>query len=125
MSADLVVIVEEESDAAFLKRLFCYIDFPEPKLKPLGSGVSILEHAKPAIAGECEKTDRNAIIFDADNDASEKRKILLDSRLSLLIHNFFLFPNDCDPRCLETLLEKIAVPEHEGMYDCLIPTKVA
>ena len=78
MSANLVVFVEGESDATFLKQLFCYIDFPETRLKPLGGGISKLEHAKPVIVRNCEETGRNAIIFDADSDASEKRRALLN-----------------------------------------------
>ena len=30
----------------------------------------------------------------------------------------FLLPNDCDPGCLETLLEWIAVPDHRVVYEC-------
>ena len=120
MSANLVVFVEGESDATFLKQLFCYIDFPETRLKPLGGGISKLERAKPVIVRNCEETGRNAIIFDADSDASEKRRALLNeiSRLSLPIRHFFFFPNDCDPGCLETLLERIDVPQHNRIYDC-------
>lgn len=85
MSANLVVFVEGESDAAFFKHLFCHIDFPETRLKPLGGGVSKLEHVKPLVVRDCEETSGNAIILDADRNALETRIALSDEidRLSL------------------------------------------
>ena len=61
----------------------------------------------------------NLIIFDADNDADNRRK-----EIQVILDNFglsaeiFLFPNDKDKGALEDLLEGLINPANQCIFDC-------
>jgi len=59
------------------------------------------------------------VIFDADNNFLDRKKILESKKEELGIDfELFLFPNDNDLGDFETLLESIANPEHKVIFEC-------
>lgn len=65
------------------------------------------------------KTGKNLIIFDADNDSDERRSTILKWKEKFDIEfELFLFPDDNAPGTVETLLERIINPDNQCVIDC-------
>lgn len=117
----------EKATQRFFKHLFYHIDFPETRLKPIGGGVSKLEHVKPVVVRDCEETSENAIILDADNDVLGTRIALSNeiNRLSLPIQNFFSCRTTAILAALKRYWKECLFLNIKKYMIALIPTRIA
>lgn len=133
MKQNFTIIVEGIADQHFID---CYLQYLSRQDARIVYTKDVISHILPMDGWEKLKADdgqsqRNAmldctarggtnlIIFDADNDAANRRKELQD-----ILNNFglkaeiFLFPNDRDRGALEDLLEGLINPANQCIFDC-------
>lgn len=121
MGSSWVVFVEGKSDKAFVRCLLGFLDINNVQIRPLGGGIGELEAMAPEMQRRRDAGNRVAIILDANSEPENRRKEFEQekTRLKLPIERAFLTPNGDKPGDLETLLEQIAAPAHQKIYDCL------
>ena len=122
MSTRWDVFVEGESDEVFLQCLLKYLGISHVCTSVIGGGVSHLPMAEVNISRSYDRGNKIAVLLDADSNLSNRRAEFRDKRdeldLPITDNHCFLMPNDQDSGDLETLLERISVRKHRGVYDC-------
>lgn len=120
------IFVEGDADKKFIQDYLNYLFGIETKdsrivIDELG-GKDALKASKPNFNKNTELGGRNLVIFDADDDCETRREELLQEAKELGIpFELFLFPNNQENGNLETLLRRLTVADHEGIFDCFIP----
>ena len=122
MDTEWTLFVEGDSDQVFLQCLLDGLGIVNMDIAIIGGGVSNLAEMATTIQRTSDAGNSICLLLDADSNPKRRRSEFRRSRdeLGLPIENdhCFLLPNDCDPGCLETLLEWIAVPDHRVVYEC-------
>ncbi len=121
MRTSWVVFVEGESDRAFVRCLLGFLGIEHVEVQGMGGGTGKLEAMAPEMQRRRDAGNRIAIILDANSNPEGRRKDLEQkiAHLDLPIERAFLTPNDDEAGCIETLLEQIAPPAHQKIYECL------
>ena len=121
MRTSWVVFVEGEADKAFVRCLLGFLGIEHVEVQGMGGGIGELEAMAPEMRRRRDAGNRIAVILDANSKPGRRRKDLDKdiARLDLPIERAFLTPNDDEAGCLETLLEQIAPPAHQKIYECL------
>ena len=121
MRSSWVVFVEGEADAVFVRCLLRFLDMDNVDVQDIGGGIDKLKSVAPKIHRTRDDGNRVAIILDANSHPQNRGKEFENKKttLGLPIERAFLMPNDNKPGRLETLLEQIAAPAHQAIYDCL------
>lgn len=117
------ILVEGKPDRKFVSTLVATLGLAEVEVEMIGGGV---EHLKCGAVQNLIRRNRDvgariATVFDANGDIEKKRRLCeeIKEEFGLDIERSFWLPNDADAGSLETLLERIAVPEHQEIFDCL------
>ena len=114
------IFVEGIADKKFIEDLF-------KSINPLNSieeiivtkGYTNLKNFEPKISFTNDLEGKNYIIFDADQNKSDK--IFEINRIENLLKcsiKYFFLPNNEDPGDLEDLLKQIINPTHQIIIDC-------
>ena len=118
--ASTAIFVEGESDKRFVDRLLDHMGIVEVETDIIGGGASYLPTAQPRILRRHDAGQRVGVIVDADTEVEARRREVNAQiqELGLPVEDVFLVPNDQDRGDLETLLESIAIDEHEVIHRC-------
>lgn len=114
------IFVEGIADEKFIEDLFKSID-PLNNTKEIivTDGYTNLKKFENKISFTNDLGGKNYIIFDADQNKSEK--IFEINRIENLLNcsiKYFFLPNNEDPGDFEDLLKQIINPEHQIIIDC-------
>lgn len=133
MKHNYTIIVEGIADQHFID---CYLQYLSRQNARIVYTNDVINHILPMDGWENLNADdgqsqRNAmrdctarggvnlIIFDADNDAANRRNEIQDIlNKHHLQAELFLFPNDRDKGALEDLLEGLINPANQCIFDC-------
>ena len=114
------MFVEGTSDKRFLSSLLSHLNVSGVDMVPLGGGISRLAEVAPLMREYRAAGQRTSVVLDANSDFEKRCAKYEDLKVRhhLPVDRFFLLPNHQDAGCLETLLERIAVPDHRVVYEC-------
>ena len=120
MSVKWVIFVEGRDDECFIRCLLLHLKIADVETEVIGGGVSKLPSVAPQIVRYKDAGNRIAVVLDANSNFRNRRSeyLKMKNQLSLPVDRSFLLPNGQDPGCLETLLEKIAIPQYRDVYNC-------
>lgn len=119
---DVQIFVEGITDQKFIEDYLTYIGKPQLTINECnGKGLTNVIIKK--ITEESKAGNKILIIFDADQNYSTSLNNIIKELPFLPKGNIFLFPNNIDIGCLETLLLKlIPIPKNDilNCFDSLI-----
>lgn len=111
------IYVEGKADKRFIEDTIKYLEL-DNILTPeiiITNGYQGLKHYKQKIELTKDLGGLNIVIFDADQNKSEKE---VSIKMMDEIASYFFFPNNNDNGDLEDLLSQIINPDHKGILDC-------
>ena len=114
------LFVEGASDKVFVEWLLGSLHVQTVRVVGVEGGVSHLRHVAPQIRRTHDEGRHVALLLDADTTPEDRRVELANEqhRLGLPVDRSFLLPDDTGPGTLETLLERMAPPQHQAVYGC-------
>lgn len=114
------VYVEGHSDRRFLTCLAEHMEIGGLSFKVIETNMHGLRKMKTQMRRAHDAGRHIATIVDADKDAESSRRELrhIVGKIGVPVSRSFLLPDNKQPGCLETLLESLAVPPHDAVYDC-------
>lgn len=113
------IFCEGESDGKFLADLLTHLGIDNVAVTPIKGGVATLGTVAPQIR-QAVDSGKVALILDGNHDVDRRRGEIQTAMIDedLAVDDVFLLPNNCDPGCLETLLEQLGLAEHQAIHDC-------
>lgn len=114
------IFVEGDDDQKFIEDFLKIIDrsLPDVKVIPV-EGWTKLHAAQPQFTTNTELGGTNLIIFDADDDFTQRTNDIRSKIGELGIQSeLFLFPNNADSGNLDTLLVSISNPAFHPVHEC-------
>lgn len=114
------LFVEGASDKALIECLLKFQHIDQEEVVVIGGGVSKLGKVANEIRRRYDTGRAVAMILDADRDP-DKRRTEYDDEVrthNLQVDRVFFLPDNQSSGCLENLLQQIALPKHNLVYDC-------
>lgn len=123
MNTKIKLFVEGKADHKFLKDYISYlfnIDLQKKDIIVLGGcGKAEFRDRKIDFEQSTDMNLTNLLFIDADDDFQKQKAQILKIKATLGIEfDLFLMPNNQDVGNLETLLEQLILPKHQGILDC-------
>lgn len=110
----------EGNDIKFIKDFLSHMNKLHPDdIFQNTLGWTNLANVKQRFQENTDKQGRNIVFFDADLNPHERLEAINLKKNQLgLEFELFLFPNNLDPGCVETLLCSIIGPEFNNVIEC-------
>ncbi len=123
MKNRFIKIFVEGDEKKFIEDYIEYLSsgkFKNYKVITTGGWTNIVKNKNEFLkTTEIHKGGKNLVIFDADENFTERKKELEKRKEDLGVDfDLFLFPNNKDEGDFETLLERIANEKNKAIFDC-------
>src|SRR4051812_37709479 len=114
------IFVEGKTDEKFVKDVLIHIGKYNASVLVIEiGGWNNLPKSENRFKEATNKGGKNLVIFDADLNIAAKRAAIEAIKTKLgIAFELFLFPNNSDPGCVETLIKRIVPQQYQDIFPC-------